>query len=218
MPKGNLWNLSACNRLVAERTEVRRHEKHIQALHHTKGQIDAKQPQEYTHLRSKPKTRKLQEDRAAEIQLENRILLQKMLNIDTKPSQIADAMNKEVVKPKSLHGDAQRRDLDRITSANQALLQRLQNTKPSIDPRAWDEEEVDRQALKFRLSQNSSAGRVAKLSMPMQIPALGVQSRFPWIADRTMQNEDEWAELTNSQLDVRLRELEHRAPQGGYVS
>ena len=28
-----------------------------------------------------------------------------------------------------------------------ALLQRLQNTKPSIDPRAWDEEEVDRQAL-----------------------------------------------------------------------
>lgn len=217
MPKGNLWNMTACNRLVAERTEVRRHEKHIQALQDTKGLIDAKQPQEHAHLRSKPKTRKLQEDRAAEIQLENRILLQKMLNIDTKPSELTEAMNKEGLKPRSLHGEAQRRDLDRITTENQALLQRLQNTKPSIDPRSWDEEEVDRQALKFRLSQNASAGRVARLRMPTKDVQMA-QSRLPRIGDRMIQNEDEWAELTNSQLDVRLRELEHRAPQGGYVS
>ena len=41
-------------------------------------------PQEFPHLKHKMKTRELQKDRANEIQLENRILLQKMLNIDTR--------------------------------------------------------------------------------------------------------------------------------------
>mmetsp|Transcript_75183 Transcript_75183/g.135431 ORF Transcript_75183/g.135431 Transcript_75183/m.135431 type:complete len:220 (-) Transcript_75183:309-968(-) len=208
MPKyaGNLWNMSACNRLVAERSESRRHDKHIRALESTRGMTDATPPAEYAHLRSKPKTRKLQEDRAAEIQLENRILLQKMLNIDTKPSQLQSDMTLTAVKPRSLHGDAQKRDLDRITSENQALLQRLQNTKPSIDPRAWDEEEVDRQALKFRLSQNAGRGRMLKLRMPDKIA--GDPSKLPRIGEKGRQNEDEWAELTNAQLDARLRELE----------
>lgn len=209
--------MTACNRLIAERTEMRRHEKHIQALQGTKGLVDARAPQEQTHLRSKPKTRKLQEDRAAEIQLENRILLQKMLNIDTKPSMITETMNKDTFKPRSLHGDSQRRDNDRITAENQALLQRLQNTKPSIDPRAWDEEEVDRQALKFRLSQNASTGPVAKLRMPAKAMMMP-ERRLPRLMDRMMQNEDEWAELSNSQLDLRLRELEQRGPKNGYAS
>eukprot|EP00931_Biecheleriopsis_adriatica_P119542 TRINITY_DN94774_c0_g1_i1.p1 TRINITY_DN94774_c0_g1~~TRINITY_DN94774_c0_g1_i1.p1 ORF type:complete len:217 (+),score=38.47 TRINITY_DN94774_c0_g1_i1:123-773(+) len=209
MPKGNLWNLTACNRLIAERTERRSHERHLQALECTRGMIDATQPKEHVHLRSKPKTRMLQEDRAAEIQLENRILLQKMLNIDTKPSQLNDAMNSGSHKPRSLHGEKQKRDLDKISAENQALLQRLQNTKPSIDPRAWDEEEVDRQALKFRLSQNSSAGRVAKLRMPNQPGVVGAYPALPRVPEKSMRgNEDEWAELTNSQLDLKLRELE----------
>lgn len=216
MPKGNLWNLSTCNRLVAERTESRRHEKHIRALESTRGLVDASQPKAHAHLQSKPKTRKLQEDRAAEIQLENRILLQKMLNIDTKPTPVNDASQAPcAVKPRSLHGEAQRRDMDRITAENQALLQRLQNTKPSIDPRSWEEEEVNRQALKYRLSQNAARGRILKHRLPDRTGA--DTSRLPRIGDRGsdfIRYEDEWAELTNSQLDWRLRELERGQNQG----
>ncbi|CAL1137495.1 unnamed protein product [Cladocopium goreaui] len=187
--KGNLWNMSTCNRLVAERTELRRHEKHLQALESTRGQVDATQPKEHTHLRSKLKTRKLQEDRAAEIQLENRILLQKMLNIDTKPSQLADAMNSSTTRPRSLHGESQRREAERIAAENHALLTRLQNTKPSIDPRTWEEEEVDRQALKFRLSQNLAARRVVKLRMPNKAGSWNL----PRIADIAVRsNDSEW--------------------------
>merc|ERR1712232_1305059 len=124
------------------------------------GLVDAKQPREHAHLRSKPKTRKLQEDRAAEIQLENRILLQKMLNIDTKPSEFsAEVLSSRMQPPRSLHGVEQQRKLDQIASANHDLLKRLQSAKPTIDPRAWDDEEIDRQALKFRLSQNACRGR-----------------------------------------------------------
>lgn len=205
---GNIWNMTSCNRLVAERIDVRRHEKHLRALESTRGMVDASTPKEQPHLRSKPKTRKLQEDRAAEIQLENRILLQKMLNIDTKASQFSgESAASNRVQPRSLNGEAQRREQDRIIEANQGLLKRLQNAKPSIDPRAWEDEEVDRQALKFRVSQNASRGRVANLPVP-QLPQRAVSERLPRIGGRGSGHGEDWSDLTNTELDRRLRELE----------
>merc|ERR1719469_1848877 len=111
MPKhGNAWNMTCCNRLVNERMENNKHEKHIRALEGTRGMIDAAGPPMQAHLKSKPKTRKLQEDRASEIQLENRILLQKMLNIDSKPSILSDEhMAVQRVAPRTMHGGAQKR-------------------------------------------------------------------------------------------------------------
>lgn len=210
---GNVWNMSHCNRLVNERMENSKHERHIRALEQSRGMVDSQAPKEHAHLRSKPKTRKLQEDRASEIQLENRILLQKMLNIDTKPSQLSgDHLTGQRVPPRSLHGGQQRRELDRITGANQELLKRLQGAKPSIDPRQWEDEEMDRQALKFRLSQNSCRGRVPKLRMPERV----IADRLPRIAAPHMQfHENDWAELTNQELDRHLQQAEHGMNSGG---
>mmetsp|Transcript_48380 Transcript_48380/g.149456 ORF Transcript_48380/g.149456 Transcript_48380/m.149456 type:complete len:223 (+) Transcript_48380:142-810(+) len=207
MPKsGPAW--SSCNRLIAERMENSRHDKHLRALEGTRGMVDSSAPKDHTHLKSKPKTRKLQEDRAAEIQLENRILLQKMLNIDTKPSQIAaESSTRDRVQPRSLHGESQRRELDRITGENQDLLKRLQNAKASVDPRGWEDEEVDRQALKYRLSQNSCRGRAPKLRMPERPP---VSDRLPRIGGMAY-GSDDWAALSNAELDGRLRQLERGA-------
>eukprot|EP00927_Polykrikos_kofoidii_P041897 TRINITY_DN35778_c0_g1_i3.p1 TRINITY_DN35778_c0_g1~~TRINITY_DN35778_c0_g1_i3.p1 ORF type:complete len:227 (+),score=44.18 TRINITY_DN35778_c0_g1_i3:91-681(+) len=184
MPKcPNAWNVAPCNRLVAERIE------------------------EHAHLRSKPKTRKLQEDRAAEIQLENRILLQKMLNIDTKLSPISgETLLQQRITPRSMNGEAHRRELDRITVSNQAMLRRLQAAQPSISAQAWYEEEVDREALKFRLSQNSCRGRVPKLRLPMERPS----QNLPRIGGAASARfyDDDWAELNNQELDRHLKELE----------
>lgn len=216
MPKynGNVWNMSSCNRLVAERIEHRRHERHVSALEGTKGMVDHTKPKSHTHLSSKPKTRKLQEDRAAEIQLENRILLQKMLTIDTKPSAFSsDSLVKGQVAPRSLHGLRHRQEMDRITEQNQALLKRLQNAQPSVDPRTWEDEEVDRQALKFRLSQNSCRGRMPRLRMPDK-----PMDRLPAIGRRSgMHGDDDWADLSNQELDSHLRDLERVRSLGGPV-
>jgi len=173
--------------------------------------VEHKAPKEYAHLRSKPKTRKLQEDRAAEIQLENRILLQKMLNIDTKPSQLsAESMTSQRVPPKSLHGSSQRRELDRITEANQDMLRRLQGAKPSINPDKWMDDEIDRQALKYRLSQNSCRGKTYQLPMPPK----PVDGRLPRIGGRQggYFGEDDWAALSNQELDRHLEGLEKNGP------
>lgn len=212
MPKfaGNIWNMSACNRLVAERIEGRRHEKHIRALEQTRGMVDSAHPAEFAHLRSKAKTRQLQEDRAAAIQLENRILLQKMLNIDMKPSQVvSETMAAPTFKPRSLTADSRRHELDAIAKSNQELLKRLQTAKPSIDRVAWEDEEIDRQALKFRMSQNACRGRLPRLRMPEKSQ---MSSRLPKIGGgRSHSAEDDWAELSSIELDGRLRELEHGA-------
>lgn len=205
----NLWSQCSCNRLVAERIESRLHAQHIHAL--TKGcrsVSDHSAPERFPHLENKVNTRKQQENRAAEIQLENRHLLQKMLAIDTKPSPFsAEALEKSRIQPRSVHGAVHRRELDRITYENQGLLKRLQAAKSEFDMKGLEEMEMDRQAMKHRMLQNSCAGRPHKLPMPGKLvmstpnlPRLGREgARF---------REDDWARLTNNELDKKLVELE----------
>mmetsp|Transcript_42941 Transcript_42941/g.98591 ORF Transcript_42941/g.98591 Transcript_42941/m.98591 type:complete len:236 (-) Transcript_42941:170-877(-) len=214
MPKlVNAWNVTHCNRIVHQRMEERKHEKHLMALQSTTTTLSQAPPRDCTHLRNKVKTRKLQEDRAAEIQLENRILLQKMLNIDTKPSQFNGDIIATNRRPlRSLHGDTQRKELDRITLENQDLLRRLQTVKPTIDPRGWEEEEMDRQAIKFRISQNSSRARVLKLPMPNKdLPAAPFLPRIGELPAKFHQ--DDWSNLSNGELDRQLQAVERHGQQ-----
>jgi len=210
MPKlANAWSTTSCNRLIAERMAERTHEKHVRAVESTRGLVDHKQPQQQPHLRSKPKTKKLQEDRAVEIQLENRVLLQRMLDIDTKPSEFSgDNLRRNRVQPRSLQGGAQRHELDRITGANHDLLRRLQHAKPSVDPRGWEDEEFDRQALKYRLSQNSCRGRLQRLRIPVQAAGTDRLPRIP--RSQSELNEEDLARLANSKFDAHYQDLEHR--------
>lgn len=203
--RGNSWNTTTCNRIVAGRNQQSAHEKHIFALQTIKGAVDHFSPPDQPHLRNKLKTKKLQEDRASEIQLENRILLQKMLNIDTKPSAVSnETMMNNRVKPSSLHAGYQRRELDRITKANQELLKRLQSAAPSVDPQGWEMEEEDRQALKFRISQNSCRTGV---SANLRMPPKRNRPRLPKIHG-ALESSGEWDRLANDELDHQLRELE----------
>merc|ERR1719214_26967 len=210
--KTNSWNAVHANRITNERTERGRHEKHLLALQTIRGAVDHFTPADQPHLRSKPKTKKLQEDRAAEIQLENRILLQKMLNIDTKPSAVSgETLMSKRTRPRSLHAGSQRRELDRITKSNEQMLRRLQNAAPSVDPRGWEIQEEDRQALKFRISQNACRARPTSLRMP---PRVGFRSQS--VSARDYQGD--WGHLADEELDRQLTEFEmkdHAQPPPG---
>lgn len=198
----NLWSQAPCNRLVQQRIEERRQREHIRAIRETKKMVDATAPEEQAHLKSKSKKKQLEEDRAADIQLENRILLQKMLNIDTKASQFGPEIASTRMQPRSLNGEAQRRELDRIAGGNQELLRRLQHAKPTMDMSRLEDDEMDRQALKFRISQNSYRGRTARLRMPEKSCCDG-SLMLP-----TLDGKDDWARIQNSELDKQLRELD----------
>eukprot|EP00746_Dinoflagellata_sp_MGD_P000235 gnl/MRDRNA2_/MRDRNA2_100422_c0_seq1.p1 gnl/MRDRNA2_/MRDRNA2_100422_c0~~gnl/MRDRNA2_/MRDRNA2_100422_c0_seq1.p1 ORF type:complete len:217 (-),score=51.83 gnl/MRDRNA2_/MRDRNA2_100422_c0_seq1:61-711(-) len=176
----NSWNVMSSNRIIQERQRWFTQDAHIRAIQQTKGLVDHKPPLECPHLARKLKTKKLQEDRAAEIQLENRILLQKMLNIDTKPSDLSDAaMRKERVRPRSLVAAAQRREYDRITKENHNLLKRLQDVPASLVASS-DIEEEDRQALKLRICQNAMRSKsCADLPRPPRKRVSHIRKKLP---------------------------------------
>mmetsp|Transcript_22134 Transcript_22134/g.50593 ORF Transcript_22134/g.50593 Transcript_22134/m.50593 type:complete len:219 (-) Transcript_22134:188-844(-) len=169
MPGGktNVWNTSAANRIVDEKLLRERHDKHLKALSTIQPSVDNRPPAEFQHLKDKLKTKKLQEDRAAEIQLENRILLQKMLNIDTKYCSVSgEVLEATRVPPRSLHAGYRKKEMSRITEGNRELLRRLQGATPSYDPLKWDQDERDREGLKYRLSQNAHRYNKAQLHPP----------------------------------------------------
>lgn len=166
----NSWSMMSCNRIIAEKTEKDKHARHLKSLNATKAMIDNTSPQLYPHLAAKLKTKKLQEDRVAEIQLENRILLQKMLNIDTKPSTLScEAMSKARVVPKSLNAERNAREVTRISKANEGLLKRLQNANAAVDPKLQLADEFKRLQLKARMSENANRFRKKDLLDPPEI-------------------------------------------------
>jgi len=214
MPRstGNLWNQSSCNRLIAERMESNKHDKHLRALQRAKKMVDNQAPKEHKHLQDKLKTKKLQEDRATEIQLENRVLLQKMLNIDVKQTDLnGEALVNQRVQPRSLNSGVQRKEFLRITERNQQMLRRLQGARGNYNARTWEDEEVDRQALKFRLSQNASRGRVASNLKPPERPH--PSQRLPPIPGLHSSGSDDWTALSDDELNRRLRRLNEQEKQ-----
>ena len=86
---GNAWTLTTVNRLCAQKEDQHKHETHLRHIATVRPSVDNNSPKRYPHLQHKLKTRELQKDRANEIQLENRILLQKMLSIDTRESDLS---------------------------------------------------------------------------------------------------------------------------------
>jgi hypothetical protein len=194
---GNLWSRASANRITSERLERDQHEKHLRALKSIKCAIDIQPPGQYPHLARKLKTKKLQEDRAAEIQLENRILLQKMLNIDTKTSDLSgkNLNGRSGAKPRSLSAGVRRRELDRITQENRRMLNRLQCAAPSIDPLKWEADAQNREELKARISQNANRYRRGpSLKMPRTTNAFiksgnGVSTDWDRLADEELHRE-----------------------------
>lgn len=207
MPRSNLWNQSSCNRLIAERMESNKHDKHLRALQRVSSKVDHQAPKEHKHLQNKMKTKKLQEDRATEIQRENRVLLQKMLSLDAKQSDLQrEMLDNQRVGPRSLNSAVQRNELRRITENNQQLLTRLQGARGVYNTRTWEDEEVDRQALKFRLSQNACRGRASGLKPPerpnpsQRLPPIpGLHSKY---------GSEDWTALSDDELDRRLRGID----------
>lgn len=152
-----MWVSTTCNRIIAKKEETAKHETHLRQLATIKHSIDNASPRRFPHLKYKLKTKELQRDRANEIHLENRILLQKMLNIDTRAAEQERARND---RGRSLHAGYQTRELDRITRANHQLLTRLEKTTAGVKTaHKFNDDEGKRKKLVERMNENSNRWR-----------------------------------------------------------
>mmetsp|Transcript_13187 Transcript_13187/g.32204 ORF Transcript_13187/g.32204 Transcript_13187/m.32204 type:complete len:223 (+) Transcript_13187:916-1584(+) len=156
MKNNNVWNLKHCNRIVGKKEDQAKQESHLRHLATVKPCVDTAEPVRYVHLKYKTNTRELQRNRANEIQLENRILLQKMLEIDTRHVDLRQPVKAE----KSLHAQLHTRESDRITRENRMLLKRLENCRGTLgDPASMCKQENKRQTLLTKMGANSNRYR-----------------------------------------------------------
>ena len=101
--------------------------------------IDNKMPKQASHLKTNAKKNALMEERFANIERENRMLLEKMSYIIAKKGGI-DNKNCSMQYGRSLNKDRRKRELQKITKQNQLILSRIQESQPTYDHLAWAED------------------------------------------------------------------------------
>lgn len=127
------------NKACMARHIQRNQARHQQKLRDMKSSIDNKCPRQASHLRTKAKKNALMEDRFAQIETENRLLLEKMSHIVRFKGGI-DCTNDSLQYSHSLSKERRKRELQRITKENQKILRRIQEARPTYNHARWEEE------------------------------------------------------------------------------
>ena len=129
------------NKLCAKRVQREKQERHRAKLDRMHADIDNRLPNSYSlpHLRLNYKRGQQMEDRFAEIDRENRILLQRMSEIIRKPSIVSFAHPK-TQKNTSLNRGSRRKELERITAENMGILKRIELVQPMYDHVKWEQD------------------------------------------------------------------------------
>lgn len=124
----------------------RKHEQHQKRLRNAKSSIDTKPPKEHPHLYRNGKKEQLLEDRYAQIEHENRILLNKMSDIMTRTDGLANT-NPSWTYGHSLNRGQRTQELKRITENNLHILERIQTVQPVYHHDKWDKERKETEKL-----------------------------------------------------------------------
>jgi len=112
--------------------------------------VDQKPPKGFGEYRRNVKAMQMQEDRYAQIEHENRLLLSKMSDIMQKGS--IDNVSEAWQYGHSLNRLNRKKELQRITEANQHILRRIQGVTPYYNHWEWEEEAIKAEKLAAQLS------------------------------------------------------------------
>uniref|UniRef100_A0A7S4BL49 Cilia- and flagella-associated protein 97 n=1 Tax=Chrysotila carterae TaxID=13221 RepID=A0A7S4BL49_CHRCT len=132
-PRG-MW---CSNHICGERELQRRQAIHHARIQQMKPMVDQRDPRRRMNVNSK--AARQNEERNAQIFYENSLLLDKLSKILTRPNSAAAQRTPSFPGTEKLHEAYRKQERDRIHRENQALLRRLQYSKPCIDTAAFEE-------------------------------------------------------------------------------
>lgn len=126
--------------------------------------IDNKPPKRHNHLRKNMKREQMMEERFAQIERENRLLLEKMSYIMQRDT--LDNKCSALKYGRSLNKAFRKRELQRITHENQAILRRIQAREPNYNHLDWEEsrrknEQYLKNIAEYPLLKNKMGGQAA---------------------------------------------------------
>ena len=183
-----MWNLYGSSKLLVERELQREHQLHQLKLLGMQPRIDTRPPKPQSHLTSKARKRRMQDDRNEVIKRENQLLLQKMIEIDLKPGAVGTVMRQTPLSG-SLNRFVRISELTKISRENQAILKRLQRTQSAYSVKRWQRQSQHNEELKRYLSQN--AGRVPRQLSYALSSYLPTPSSRPHTAQHRLEREED---------------------------
>ncbi|KAI8814539.1 hypothetical protein BJ742DRAFT_848715 [Cladochytrium replicatum] len=128
-----------CNKLLAKQWDLADRRLHLEKLAKARPTVDNAPPRIHMHLQLKLKRMQVEEDRIAQIERENRILLDKMSHIMKAEGNHKDYtwMEDELSYGHSLNYVSRQQEHNKIDAENQAILQRLESKEPHYDHYRW---------------------------------------------------------------------------------
>ena len=138
---------------------ARKYDEYCQRLHkkrirNMKAAIDNKAPKRPTHMKKNLKREQMMEERYATIERENRLLLEKMSAIMQGGHGIDNRLRKPANVGSSMNKSYRKRELQRITKENQAILRRIQACEPSLNRAVWEEDRRQNEKLLRNICEN----------------------------------------------------------------
>lgn len=156
------------SRLCAQKWQEDQYKRHRQKLAQVKPSVDNRSPPRFRHLEVNLKRAQTEEERFAAIEKDNRRLLSRMTTI-LSASTGDGAVGDEVVAasrsaspvrlvadhkgPRSLNREYRRRQLEKITQENHAILKRIQDRRPFYNHGKWEEDFRKNEEMAQRIAQ-----------------------------------------------------------------
>ncbi|KAI8915892.1 KIAA1430-like protein-domain-containing protein [Gorgonomyces haynaldii] len=136
-----------CNKILAMKWDLSLRKAHRSKVAAARPTVDNSSPKPYLHLQLKLKKVQMEQDRLAQIERSNKILVEKMTYIMDMEAK-DPAIHASPIIAISKH--SRQREMAKIRSENAALLNRLVNTQPLYNHKAW----VDDRAKNLVYLQN----------------------------------------------------------------
>lgn len=140
------------NKILYKYEQDRAYRLHRQKVNASRPTVKNKQPKKYPHLILQLKKIQLEEERQAEVDHENRLLLQKMSKIMKEPA-LVDSWNE--YHTKSLNLPQREKQLREIQMENIGLAKRLEHTRPVIRSDELEGEYQQKKYLQMLWNENS---------------------------------------------------------------
>ena len=167
------------NRVLHRKWEEQQQAFHYDRLKSVKASVDNVRPVVGTS-RAKSKKEQMEMDRVLGIEQENKKLFERMSAIINSKPHVQTAIS----RGKSLNRDYRKKELERVTLENQALLRRLQNRQSSYSTEQWRHERKETERLlrnichfPYVLGNESPTSIKRQMSQPQLFPSLPESAR-----------------------------------------
>ncbi|XP_030854399.1 DNA ligase 1 [Strongylocentrotus purpuratus] len=147
-------SFSSANNVLQKRWNQKTYQMHVAKKNGMRTKVDASSPKVYPHLQVNMKKLQAEEEKQAQIDHENRILLAKLTNIIRSGGQVDNWNFESEAQPKTLHAPFRNREQERIERENAALLKRLNSVKPQVN---FDKMEDEYLMHNYFLAQKAQA-------------------------------------------------------------